>query len=49
VFDDDNFVSLAGPVPVIALAEQTAFSELLAAYPLRCDVSGRVRPLPCAP
>jgi len=30
VFDDDNLVSLAGLVPVLALAEQTALSELLA-------------------
>jgi len=30
VFDDDNLVSLAGLVPVMALAEQTALSELLA-------------------
>ena len=30
VFDDDNLVSLAGLVPVLALGEQTALSELLA-------------------
>ena len=30
VFDDDNLVSLAGLVPVMALAEQTALPELLA-------------------
>ena len=30
VFDDDNLVSLAGLVPVMALAEQTGLSELLA-------------------
>jgi hypothetical protein len=29
VFDDDNLVSLAGLVPVMVLAEQTALSELL--------------------
>ena len=30
VFDDDNLVSLAGLVPVMTLAEQTALPELLA-------------------
>ena len=30
VFDDDNLVSLAGLVPVMALAEQTGLSALLA-------------------
>jgi hypothetical protein len=30
VFDDDILVSLAGLVPVLALGEQTALSELLA-------------------
>ena len=30
VFDDDNLVSCAGLVPVMALAEQTGLPELLA-------------------
>ena len=30
VFDDENLVSCAGLVPVMALAEQTGLSELLA-------------------
>jgi len=30
MFDDENLVSCAGPVPVMALAEQTGLSELIA-------------------
>jgi len=30
VFDDDNLVSLVGPVPVMTLAEQTGLADLLA-------------------
>ncbi len=29
MFDDENLVSCTGPVPVMALAEQTGLSELV--------------------